>query len=283
MPQSARRLDHHENCKYSASRLSGDVAKEVVKRISVDRLMTNPDAWGRVTSPVEPVEPVDVRPSASRRGEAWAMALARGLIFLGGMFYALLVAFYLGYSGKAPMVVFWAELALAPASVVFWFLASFTDAGDSGPLPTSQCVVSRERCFRSCSCSSGSPIRRSATGARRSDQHPGGQVQRWLGPFGYNAYGQLGINTLANAHVSVTPTGLGVAAQSATVAAAGGGNTVSVTWAAPALTGGHPNTGYTLTLYRSVPGSGVLTGTQTCSGREPRPPSLAWAATVPTT
>lgn len=109
-----------------------------MKMPEVDARRT-PDAWGRVTSPVEPV---DVRPPVSRRGEAWILVLVRGLLFLGGFCYALIVAFYLGYSAAAPIGFFWAERALAPITLVFWFLASFTDAGDKWTLAyLAVCVV----------------------------------------------------------------------------------------------------------------------------------------------
>lgn len=87
-----------------------------------------------------------------------------------------------------------------------------------------------------------------------------------LAAFGDNANGQLGNNTLVDARTPITPTGPGLAPQSPTLAAASPGRTVNVTWAAPALTGGRPITGYNLTLYKGTPGAGVSTATKTCPG-----------------
>ena len=87
-----------------------------------------------------------------------------------------------------------------------------------------------------------------------------------LAAFGYNGYGQLGTNTIVDAHSAVTPTGPGLAAQSATLAATAGTRAVSVSWAAPAATGGDPITSYAVTLYRGTPGAGVLTASQSCAG-----------------
>ncbi|MBA3281733.1 MAG: fibronectin type III domain-containing protein, partial [Acidimicrobiia bacterium] len=83
---------------------------------------------------------------------------------------------------------------------------------------------------------------------------------------GYNAQGQLGNNTNTDALTPVTPAGPGLAPQSATLVAASPARTVNVTWAAPALTGGRPITGYNLTLYKGTPGSGALVATKTCDG-----------------
>ena len=87
-----------------------------------------------------------------------------------------------------------------------------------------------------------------------------------LAAFGDNTYGQLGNNTVVDSRVAVTPTGPGLAAQAAALVAAAGAQRFTVTWEAPAQTGGRPVTGYNLTLYRGSPGSGAFAATKTCSG-----------------
>ena len=92
------------------------------------------------------------------------------------------------------------------------------------------------------------------------------QTDGTLAAWGYNGYGQLGNNTVADSHLPIPPNGPAVAAQSATLAATAGTRTVTVTWTAPAATGGAPITSYGIALYQGTPGSGVLTGYQSCAG-----------------
>lgn len=89
--------------------------------------MSTPDSWGRVPTP--PV-PLGHSGTLATRQDAWVWAIFRGLIFLAGVFYALLISFVLGYSRMVNVAFFWAQLCLAPAAAIFWILASFTKGGD---------------------------------------------------------------------------------------------------------------------------------------------------------
>ena len=86
--------------------------------------MTTSDTWGR-PRPLAPTE---------RRGTtvatAWVLVAVRGLVFLGGMFYALGITFVLAYGGLVGEFLLWAQVSLVPVAVAFWILASCTQAGD---------------------------------------------------------------------------------------------------------------------------------------------------------
>lgn len=95
--------------------------------------MSSPDQWGRIRPPLasaDRVDKADRMGAIAAPGASWVLIILRGIVFVGGICYALGATLVLAYGGLVDPIFMLAQLSLAPAAVVFWILASLTRAGD---------------------------------------------------------------------------------------------------------------------------------------------------------
>ncbi len=90
-------------------------------------LVTGTDGWGRPLAAPQP--PVAARRDRMTTSERWVWVALRGLVFVPGALFAMVLAANLGYFGQ-PLPFVLGQLSLAPAALVCWILASGTTGGD---------------------------------------------------------------------------------------------------------------------------------------------------------